>query len=51
VLAREVIEVRHLDLADLDSVRAFADRMHADHTRLDVLVNNTSAADRACGLM
>ncbi|MDT0449642.1 oxidoreductase [Streptomyces hesseae] len=34
------LEVRHLDLADLDSVRAFADRMHADHQKLDVLINN-----------
>jgi NAD(P)-dependent dehydrogenase (short-subunit alcohol dehydrogenase family) len=34
------LEVRHLDLADLASVRAFADRLHADHPRLDVLVNN-----------
>lgn len=34
------LEVRRLDLADLDSVRAFADRLCADHARLDVLVNN-----------
>lgn len=34
------LEVRHLDLADLDSVRAFADRMRADHPKLDVLINN-----------
>ncbi|GAB2629176.1 SDR family NAD(P)-dependent oxidoreductase [Streptomyces capparidis] len=34
------LEVRRLDLADLDSVRAFADRLRADHPRLDVLVNN-----------
>ncbi|WP_369383999.1 oxidoreductase [Streptomyces sp. cg36] len=34
------LEVRRLDLADLDSVRAFADQLHADHPRLDVLVNN-----------
>ncbi|GHC90641.1 short-chain dehydrogenase [Streptomyces finlayi] len=34
------LEVRRLDLADLDSVRAFAERLHADRTRLDVLVNN-----------
>ncbi|MET7342066.1 oxidoreductase [Streptomyces sp. NPDC087866] len=34
------LEVRRLDLADLDSVRAFAEKLHADHTRLDVLVNN-----------
>ncbi|MET9655524.1 SDR family NAD(P)-dependent oxidoreductase [Streptomyces sp. NPDC006510] len=32
--------MRRLDLADLDSVRAFADRLRADHPRLDVLVNN-----------
>ncbi|UNO39078.1 oxidoreductase [Streptomyces sp. MST-110588] len=34
------LEVRRLDLADLDSVRAFAQQMHADHQRLDVLINN-----------
>ncbi|WP_326670226.1 oxidoreductase [Streptomyces sp. NBC_01257] len=34
------LEVRRLDLADLDSVRSFADRLHADRGRLDVLVNN-----------
>ena len=34
------LEVRRLDLADLDSVRAFADGLRADHARLDVLVNN-----------
>ncbi|MFG3697610.1 oxidoreductase [Micromonospora sp. NPDC047620] len=34
------LEVRRLDLADLDSVRAFAARLRADHPRLDVLVNN-----------
>ncbi|MEV0375521.1 oxidoreductase [Streptomyces sp. NPDC050636] len=34
------LEVRHLDLADLDSVRAFAHQLHTDHPRLDVLVNN-----------
>ncbi|KOG13667.1 MULTISPECIES: oxidoreductase [Streptomyces] len=35
-----LLDVRRLDLADLDSVRAFADRMRAEHPRLDVLVNN-----------
>ncbi|TDC78313.1 oxidoreductase [Streptomyces hainanensis] len=35
-----VLEVRRLDLADLDSVRAFADRLRGDHPRLDGLVNN-----------
>ncbi|MFB6891723.1 oxidoreductase [Kitasatospora sp. NPDC056327] len=34
------LEVRRLDLADLDSVRDFAGRLLADHPRLDVLVNN-----------
>nr|BEK64615.1 SDR family NAD(P)-dependent oxidoreductase [Kitasatospora purpeofusca] len=34
------LEVRRLDLADLDSVRSFADRLRADGTRPDVLVNN-----------
>lgn len=34
------LEVRPLDLADLDSVRAFADGVRSDHERLDVLINN-----------
>ncbi|WP_405662558.1 oxidoreductase [Streptomyces sp. RK9] len=34
------LEVRPLDLADLDSVRAFAAALHADRTGLDGLVNN-----------
>ncbi|MFD5778837.1 oxidoreductase [Streptomyces sp. NPDC126933] len=34
------LEVRHIDLADIDSVRAFAHQLRADHPRLDVLVNN-----------
>jgi len=34
------LEVRQIDLADLDSVRRFADGMHADGRRIDVLVNN-----------
>ncbi|WP_408991038.1 oxidoreductase [Streptomyces sp. 1268] len=34
------LEVRRIDLADLDSVRAFADRLHADRTSIDVLINN-----------
>ncbi|MFF7775556.1 oxidoreductase [Streptomyces tanashiensis] len=35
-----LLDVRPLDLADLASVRAFADRMLAEHPHLDVLVNN-----------
>jgi len=34
------IEVRRLDLADLSSVQQFADRLIADGTPLDLLVNN-----------
>jgi NAD(P)-dependent dehydrogenase (short-subunit alcohol dehydrogenase family) len=34
------LELRGLDLADLDSVRAFADRVHADGVQIDVVVNN-----------
>ncbi|QNS07785.1 oxidoreductase [Streptomyces xanthii] len=34
------LEVRPLDLADLTSVRAFADTLRADHGHIDVLVNN-----------
>jgi NAD(P)-dependent dehydrogenase (short-subunit alcohol dehydrogenase family) len=37
---RAAVEVRHLDLADLDSVRAFADGITADDVPVDVLVNN-----------
>ncbi|WP_427889088.1 SDR family oxidoreductase [Kribbella sp. GL6] len=34
------LEIRRVDLADLDSVRAFADGLAADEQHLDVLVNN-----------
>ena len=34
------LELHRLDLADLDSVRAFADRIHAEDVPVDVLVNN-----------
>jgi NAD(P)-dependent dehydrogenase (short-subunit alcohol dehydrogenase family) len=34
------VEARRLDLADLDSVRAFAGEVHAGHSRLDGLINN-----------
>jgi NAD(P)-dependent dehydrogenase (short-subunit alcohol dehydrogenase family) len=34
------VTVRELDLADLSSVRAFAQRIGAEHDRLDLLVNN-----------
>ncbi len=34
------LTVRELDLADLDSVRAFADRVREDIPRIDVLCNN-----------
>jgi NAD(P)-dependent dehydrogenase (short-subunit alcohol dehydrogenase family) len=34
------LEPRELDLADLASVRAFAERVTAEHPRLDLLVNN-----------
>ena len=35
-----VLEVRRLDLADLASVRAFADGLHAEGRPIDVLINN-----------
>ncbi|MFJ3777187.1 oxidoreductase [Streptomyces sp. NPDC090075] len=34
------LEVRRLDLADLDSVKAFAEGVHADGMPVDVLINN-----------
>ncbi|MET3806737.1 NAD(P)-dependent dehydrogenase (short-subunit alcohol dehydrogenase family) [Nakamurella sp. UYEF19] len=34
------VEVRLLDLADLDSVRRFSEALHTDAVNLDVLINN-----------
>lgn len=34
------LDLRHLDLSDLDSVRAFAETVIADGTPVDVLINN-----------
>jgi NAD(P)-dependent dehydrogenase (short-subunit alcohol dehydrogenase family) len=34
------VEPRELDLADLDSVAAFAERVAAEHPRVDLLINN-----------
>jgi NAD(P)-dependent dehydrogenase (short-subunit alcohol dehydrogenase family) len=34
------LDLRELDLADLGSVSAFADRLHSEHNTLDLLVNN-----------
>ena len=34
------LEIRALDLADLASVRAFAEDLRRDHDRLDLLINN-----------
>ena len=42
------LEVRALDLADLASVRAFAEGFRADHDALDLLINN--AGVMACPL-
>ena len=39
-LERSSLELLHLDLADLVSVRRAADEVLADHARLDLLVNN-----------
>jgi NAD(P)-dependent dehydrogenase (short-subunit alcohol dehydrogenase family) len=38
--AAGTVEVQPLDLSDLDSVRAFANRFASSHDRLDLLVNN-----------
>lgn len=34
------LELRQLDLTDLDSVAAFSDALHADNVKLDGLINN-----------
>ncbi|QLD89922.1 SDR family NAD(P)-dependent oxidoreductase [Natronomonas salina] len=39
-VSRADLDVRKLDLADLDSVRRFADGVATDHERVDVLCNN-----------
>ena len=38
--AEAQLEVRRLDLADLSSVRAFADQLIADNNPIDILLNN-----------
>ena len=43
------VDVRALELADLSSVRAFAEGFLADHDKLDLLINN--AGIMACPLM
>jgi NAD(P)-dependent dehydrogenase (short-subunit alcohol dehydrogenase family) len=45
----DAVDVGALELADLDSVRAFASGYLADHDRLDLLINN--AGVMACPLM
>jgi NAD(P)-dependent dehydrogenase (short-subunit alcohol dehydrogenase family) len=46
---KNTAEILRLDLADLDSVRAFAARFRDNHDRIDVLINNAAvmAAPRA----
>lgn len=34
------LEIRRLDLSDLSDVRAFAEALRAEGSRLDVLINN-----------
>jgi NAD(P)-dependent dehydrogenase (short-subunit alcohol dehydrogenase family) len=41
------LEVHRLDLADLDSVRAFADAVLADGRPIDALLNNAGVGNRA----
>lgn len=38
------VELYELDLASFDSIRAFAERLSADHPHVDVLLNNAGAA-------
>ncbi len=40
------LEVRELDLANLSSIRAFADDLYNDHDSLDLLVNNAGVLAR-----
>ena len=39
-IRREQLRYIHLDLADLESIRAFATQFRTEHARLDILVNN-----------
>jgi NAD(P)-dependent dehydrogenase (short-subunit alcohol dehydrogenase family) len=41
------VEVEKLDLADLDSVRSFANSMNKNLARLDLLINNAGVMDFA----
>jgi len=40
VRPRGTVELRHLDLADLDQVQAFGKRLITDGTAVDALINN-----------
>ena len=42
----EKVELELLDLASLNSVRAFADRIKAKCKRLDILINNAGIIER-----
>lgn len=37
---RAKVQVMQLDLADLDSVKGFAEKFHTEYDRLDILINN-----------
>lgn len=38
---------QHLDVTDRDAVKAFSQKMHAEHGNIDILVNNAGVAGRA----
>jgi retinol dehydrogenase-12 len=40
ISGNQSVEVQYLDLADLETVRQFSERVHKTHKKVDLLINN-----------